>query len=324
MENPRPSSSSENTSQKKFIRTDKISEIVNDSDSDGSSFSELSDRDTCEVNSPFSSSSSEEEENVHQPEPDRGRKRTHRAIPKCTNTDFELGWKEQSRKIQKPAFSGVPGVNKNFHISEDSSPLDIFEIFFSTELLKRIQSETNRYPTQQIKKKKQEGPLKPKSVFSQWNPVTLQEIKKFFAIVIHMSVLWKSSLRDYWSLHPIIQTPYTASVGMSRDRFLAVLTMLHLNNNDAKAARGEPDYVPLFKIRPVIDTLITLFQDVYSPEEQLTIDEAICPFRGLIFFRVYIEGKPHKYGQKQLCLQPGSIYRGTSHQLRTQHGIQCC
>lgn len=70
--------------------------------------------------------------------------------------------------------------------------------------------------------------------------------KKFFAIVIHMSVLRKSSLRDYWSLRPIIQTPYAASVGMSRDRFLAVLTMLHLNNNDAKAARGESDYDPLF------------------------------------------------------------------------------
>ena len=128
---------------------------------------------------------------------------------------------------------------------------------------------------QQINKKKQKGPQKPKSVFSQWNPVTLQEIKKFFAIVIHMSVLRKSSVRDYWSLRQIIQTPYAASVGMSRDRFLAVLTMLHLNNNDAKAARGEPDYDPLFKIRQVIDTLITLFQDVYSPEEQPTIDEAI-------------------------------------------------
>jgi len=34
-----------------FIRTDKISEIVNDSDSDGGSFSELSDSDMCKVNS---------------------------------------------------------------------------------------------------------------------------------------------------------------------------------------------------------------------------------------------------------------------------------
>ena len=68
MEKPGPSFSSENTSQKMFIGTDEISEIVNDSGSDGGSFSELSDSDTCKVNSPFSSS---EEEEVFQPEPDR-------------------------------------------------------------------------------------------------------------------------------------------------------------------------------------------------------------------------------------------------------------
>jgi hypothetical protein len=72
-----------------FIGTDKISEIVNDSDSDGGSFSELSDSDTCNLNSPISSSSEEEE--VSQPEPDRGTKRICRALPKRANTYFELG-----------------------------------------------------------------------------------------------------------------------------------------------------------------------------------------------------------------------------------------
>ena len=52
MEKPGLSFSSENTSQKMFIGTDKISENVNDSDSDGGSFSELSDSDTCKVNPP--------------------------------------------------------------------------------------------------------------------------------------------------------------------------------------------------------------------------------------------------------------------------------
>jgi hypothetical protein len=56
----------------------------------------------------------------------------------------------------------------------------------------------------------------------------------------------------------IIPTPYAASVGMSRDRFLALLTMLHLNNNDVKAARGQPGYDP-FKILQIIDTLVTKF-----------------------------------------------------------------
>jgi len=176
MEKPGPSFNSENTSQNWFIRTDKVSEIVNDSDSDGGSFSELSDSDTCKVNLPFISSSKEEE--VVQPEPDRGTKRISRALHKCANTDFELGWKEQIQMVQTPAFSGVPGINKNFQKSEDSCPWDIFEILFSPEMFKLIQEETNRHAKQQINKKKQEGCLSPKSVFALWNTVSLQEIKK--------------------------------------------------------------------------------------------------------------------------------------------------
>jgi hypothetical protein len=94
MENPGPSYSAESTSQKMFIGTDKISEILNDSDSDVGSCSELLDSNMCEVNSPISNSSSIEEEEVVQPEPDRGRKRTRRAIPRRANTDFEFGWNE--------------------------------------------------------------------------------------------------------------------------------------------------------------------------------------------------------------------------------------
>ena len=76
-----------------------------------------------------------------------------------------------------------------------------------------------------------------------------------------MSVLHKSSLQDYWSWCPITHTPFAVSVGMSWDRFLTLLTMFHMNNNDAKAARGHPGYDPLFKIWPVIDTLIPKIQD---------------------------------------------------------------
>jgi len=106
MEKPGLSFSSENTLQKMFIRNDTISETVNDSDSDGDNFSELSDSDTCKVHSPFnsssnsSSSSSSEEEEIVQPEPDRGRKKTRRALPKWADTDFELGWKEQIQMVQ--------------------------------------------------------------------------------------------------------------------------------------------------------------------------------------------------------------------------------
>jgi hypothetical protein len=60
----------QNILHKNFIKTDNISEILNDSDLNSGSFSERSDSDTCEVNSPFSSSSSKEEK-VFQSEPDK-------------------------------------------------------------------------------------------------------------------------------------------------------------------------------------------------------------------------------------------------------------
>jgi hypothetical protein len=105
MKNPGPSFRSQNSSQKKFIQTVKISRIVNDSNSDVGSFTEHSNHDTCEVKSPCSSSSKEEEEEeTVQLEPHRGRKIICWAIPKRANTDSELGWREKIEKIQKPAF----------------------------------------------------------------------------------------------------------------------------------------------------------------------------------------------------------------------------
>ena len=105
MEKPGLSVSSENTLRKMFIGNDMISEIVNDSDSDGGNFSDLSDIDTRKVHSPFSSSSSRsssssEDEEIVLPEPDIGRKKTRRALPKQADTDFELGWKEQIQMVQ--------------------------------------------------------------------------------------------------------------------------------------------------------------------------------------------------------------------------------
>jgi hypothetical protein len=51
-----------------------------------------------------------------------------------------------------------------------------------------------------------------------------------------------------------------------------------LNNGNAKAAHGEPDYGPLFKIHPVIDLPITKFQDICTLEEQVSIDEGVYSF----------------------------------------------
>jgi hypothetical protein len=57
----------------------------------------------------------------------------------------------------------------------------------------------------------------------EYNPIASNE--KLFSLIILMSVLRMSSLRDYWSLCPVIHTTCAVSVQMSQDRFLALLTI---------------------------------------------------------------------------------------------------
>jgi hypothetical protein len=64
--------------------------------------------------------------------------------------------------------------------------------------------------------------------------------------------LRKAYIRDYWRTEPIILTNYAKSIGMSRDRFVAILTMLHLNNSETRVPRDQSGYDPLYKVQPIM------------------------------------------------------------------------
>jgi hypothetical protein len=61
------------------------------------------------------------------------------------------------------------------------------------------------------------------------------------------------------------------------------------SNNDTCIPTGQTDYQPLGKMKPVFNSSTTIFQCVWTPEENLT--------------HVYMKGKPHRCGSKiyQLC-----------------------
>jgi hypothetical protein len=105
-----------------------------------------------------------------------------------------LGWTLDIDATNKPEFCGHPGPNQNLDISADSSSLDVFSLFFTPEIFSVIHTETNRYASQQIQKIQQEGPLKKKSIYALWKDISIQEIKMFFAILIHISLVKKPKL----------------------------------------------------------------------------------------------------------------------------------
>lgn len=165
------------------------------------------------------------------------------------------------------------------------------------ESIKKIKTETNRYAATSIDRLKRQNNLKKSSIWHKWCTVKLHELYAFFAIILHMCVVKLPKLSDYWSTDPFLQTSFSSKL-LSRDRFSAILFMLHLNDNASYIARGQPNHDALHKIRPFFDSFVQKCKNYFAPYSNLTIDEAMCPFRGRISFRVYIKNKPNKYGLK--------------------------
>ncbi|XP_023234619.1 piggyBac transposable element-derived protein 4-like [Centruroides sculpturatus] len=116
-----------------------------------------------------------------------------------------------------------------------------------------------------------------------------------------MSINEKSDLISHWSEDPVISCNFCPNI-MSKDRFLNILCMFHLNDNSKQKKKGEEGFDALYKVRPLMDNIINKFQKTYYPEEALTIDEGMYPFRVCVSSKVYMAKKPNKYGIKLYIL----------------------
>ena len=130
-----------------------------------------------------------------------------------------------------------------------------------------------------------------------WNDVTIDEVKAYIAINIIMGINCLPTLDSYWSTHPALGCDWISST-MSKNRYMAINRFLHLNDNAFAAPRNHPGYDPLHKVRPMIDMLRMVFGAYYNPERELSVDEAMIPFRGRSVFKQYIPSKPTKWGIK--------------------------
>jgi len=76
------------------------------------------------------------------------------------------------------------------------------------------------------------------------------------------------------------------------------LALLCYKHNDIQVLRDQLYHNnPLHKTRTILDNLNTKFQNIYTLEECLTTDEAICIFHDCIFFKVYMRGHSIKIFQ---------------------------
>jgi hypothetical protein len=116
-------------------------------------------------------------------------------------------------------------------------------------------------------------------------------MKKCLGLMFLTGVIRKLKLEWYWSTRGILLTSIFSQT-MSRNRFQIIHGYLHFNDNTAVGTNEDR----LYKIRPILDTVVDNFKSNYIPKRDTSLDEGMLGWRGPLHFRVYNPDKITKYG----------------------------
>ena len=123
------------------------------------------------------------------------------------------------------------------------TPVEYFQMFFFSDLLKQVVDQSNLYSIQQN--------------LSNLN-LNCSELEQFIGSLLAMSLVKLCNSRKYWSGK--LNCPLVTEV-FSRDRWEQIKAMIHFNNNENLVTdKKHPDYDTLFKVRPLIAILLKNFK----------------------------------------------------------------
>jgi len=125
-----------------------------------------------------------------------------------------------------------------------------------------------------------------------------KEIEQYIGILARMGIVHMPRYDLYWGVE--LRYPPIADV-MTRNRFKELNRFLHFNGNAlATQSRDDPAYDRFYKVRP----LLTMLRDaclLTEPEERLSVDEQMIPYKGKNSLRQYLPKKPKKWGFKVMA-----------------------
>lgn len=182
-----------------------------------------------------------------------------------------------------------PGLHLNIPIRRGTmtKAIDFFMLFFTMELFNDICRHTNTYGWIHVGSKSYYGDKD-----GAWIETCPEELQKFIALLLYFGLVRVSSFSRYWSTKTLYHGLWARSI-MSRDRFKALLAMLHVvdpcNENDRDKLRKVTSFITHFKEK---------CQSLYQPFKQIAIDERMVKSKHRSGIRQYIKNKPTKWGIK--------------------------
>ncbi|XP_071132381.1 piggyBac transposable element-derived protein 4-like [Mytilus edulis] len=129
--------------------------------------------------------------------------------------------------------------------------LDFWQLYMGDQFLEFLINQTDSYANYNIQHRPNDNKMP-------WSIPTLPEIKAFLGLTYQMGINRKPSTKLYWSTDPVMVTPIFSST-MTRDRYTQILRYLHFSNVANEPRQGEPNYDPVYKIKPVVNHLNNKF-----------------------------------------------------------------
>lgn len=187
----------------------------------------------------------------------------------------KLSWKKelpgQTRPLSPFHFNRTPGMT--CEVADKNSPLSYFSLFFTDDLMAMILQQTNKYAA--------ENP--PAVSTAEFQDITVNELWCFLGLFIVIGIIPKPSIGDYWTTEFFTQTPAFHHI-MPRKRFTDIAKNLHFVDNHDPAAR---EAGKLWKVCPLLEYIGQRFKEVYIPQRNICIDEAIMLYRGRLALKAF-------------------------------------
>lgn len=185
------------------------------------------------------------------------------------------GWREYVGRHKTYEFMGQYGLQGD-NIPATITPLEVFDLFVDNDVYDLIVQETNRF-TEQLKIDKQNQKY---ARIHRWFPTNREEIKRFLILTVWMGLVPIGNVKDYWATNSTVYNfEYPKSI-MPRNRYQLLLSVIHFNDNRTIQRDNR-----LGKIEKLLALLQTKFQTIYTPDENIVIDESLVPWRGRLIFR---------------------------------------